>query len=88
MVVTEMKAIINNKYGSPENLKLEEIEKPVINDDSVLVRVRAASVNPLDWHFVRGLPYFVRVMGGPAETKANRTAASTWQASSRRSART
>jgi NADPH:quinone reductase-like Zn-dependent oxidoreductase len=64
MVVTQMKAIINHKYGSPENLKLQEIEKPVINDDSVLVRVRAASVNPLDWHFVRGLPYFVRLMAG------------------------
>jgi NADPH:quinone reductase-like Zn-dependent oxidoreductase len=64
MVVTEMKAIINNKYGSPENLKLEEIEKPVINDDSVLVRVRAASVNPYDWHLIRGLPYFVRFMTG------------------------
>src|SRR5947209_2604376 len=64
MSATAMHAIINTRYGSPEVLELREIEKPVMEPDSVLVRVRAASVNPLDWHFMRGLPYFVRFMSG------------------------
>lgn len=59
-----MKAIVSNEYGSPDALKLQEIDTPVIGDDGVLVRVRAASVNPLDWHVMRGLPYLVRVTGG------------------------
>jgi NADPH:quinone reductase-like Zn-dependent oxidoreductase len=50
-----MKAIIYRTYGSPDVLRLEEIEKPVPQDNEVLVQVRAASVNPLDWHFMRGL---------------------------------
>ena len=50
-------------YGSPDVLKLEEIEKPVPTDDQVLVRVRAASVNPLDWHYMEGTPYLARLMG-------------------------
>jgi NADPH:quinone reductase-like Zn-dependent oxidoreductase len=58
-----MKAIINREYGSPDDLKLQEIGKPVINGDGVLVRVRAASVNPLDLT-LRGRPYFVRLMTG------------------------
>jgi NADPH:quinone reductase-like Zn-dependent oxidoreductase len=59
-----MKAIVQETYGSPDVLELQEIQKPVIDgDDGVLVRVRAASVNPLDWHFMRGLPYFARIMG-------------------------
>ena len=57
-----MKAIVYCDYGVA-NLKLEDIEKPVPNDDQILVRVRAASVNPYDWHFVEGTPYVVRVMG-------------------------
>jgi NADPH:quinone reductase-like Zn-dependent oxidoreductase len=63
MSATMMKAIINYKYGSPDGLELQEIKKPEIKGDSVLVRVRAASVNPLDWHFMRGQPYFARIMG-------------------------
>ncbi|MGD0166127.1 MAG: NAD(P)-dependent alcohol dehydrogenase [Gaiellaceae bacterium] len=59
-----MKAIVNSKYGSPDVLKLEEIERPAVDDDSVLIRVRAASVNPYDWHFMRGLPYLFRLMAG------------------------
>lgn len=55
-----MKAIVHHDYGSPDVLRLEEIEKPDPKDDEVLVRVRAASLNPLDWHYLRGLPYFLR----------------------------
>src|SRR5438132_354073 len=57
-----MKAITYCDYGLA-NLKLEEIEKPVPNDDQILVRVRAASVNPYDWHFVEGTPKIMRMMG-------------------------
>ena len=57
-----MKAIVYCDYGLA-NLKLEEIEKPVPDDDQILVRVRAASVNPYDWHFVEGTPYVMRAMG-------------------------
>src|SRR5213083_2891603 len=57
-----MKAIVYCDYGLA-NLKLENIEKPTPNDDQILVRVRAASVNPLDWHFIEGTPYIMRVMG-------------------------
>src|SRR5205809_1757044 len=57
-----MKAIVYCDYGVA-NLKLEEIEKPVPNDDQILVRVRAASVNPYDWHFIEGTPKIMRAMG-------------------------
>src|SRR5216117_2399557 len=57
-----MKAIVYCDYGVA-NLKLEEIEKPIPNDDQILVRVRAASVNPYDWHFIEGTPYVMRAMG-------------------------
>jgi NADPH:quinone reductase-like Zn-dependent oxidoreductase len=58
-----MKAVVNHRYGSPDVLKLREIEKPALTADGVLIQVRAASVNPLDWHFMRGKPYFARFMG-------------------------
>jgi len=57
-----MKAITYCDYGLA-NLKLEEIEKPIPNDDQILVKVRAASVNPYDWHFVEGTPKIMRLMG-------------------------
>ena len=57
-----MKAIVYCDYGVA-NLKLEETEKPLPNDVQILVRVRAASVNPYDWHFVEGTPYVMRAMG-------------------------
>ena len=59
-----MQAIANSEYGPPEDLKLEEIDPPAVDEDGVLVRVRAASVNPFDWHTMRGLPYLVRLMMG------------------------
>ena len=57
-----MKAIVYCDYGLA-NLKLENIEKPTPNDDQLLVRVRAASVNPYDWHFIEGTPKIMRLMG-------------------------
>jgi NADPH:quinone reductase-like Zn-dependent oxidoreductase len=57
-----MKAVVYCNYGVP-NLKLQEIEKPTPEDDQLLVKVRAASVNPLDWHFIEGTPYIMRAMG-------------------------
>src|SRR6516162_4060402 len=57
-----MKAIVYRDYGL-NNLKLANIEKPVPNDDQILIKVRAASINPYDWHFVEGTPYVMRGMG-------------------------
>jgi NADPH:quinone reductase-like Zn-dependent oxidoreductase len=59
-----MKAVVYRCYGPPEVLKLEEVEKPSVADSSVLVRVHAASVNPLDWHYMRGTPYIFRMDAG------------------------
>jgi NADPH:quinone reductase-like Zn-dependent oxidoreductase len=64
-----MKAIVQDKYGSPDALKLEDIDKPVVKDDEVLVRVRAASANPADWHFMRGLPDIMRPQAGLGKPK-------------------
>jgi NADPH:quinone reductase-like Zn-dependent oxidoreductase len=64
-----MKAIVYRNYGSPDVLRFEEIEKPIAGDNEVLIKVRAASVNPLDWHFMRGLPYLVRLIAGVSKPK-------------------
>ncbi|GAA3831547.1 NAD(P)-dependent alcohol dehydrogenase [Sphaerisporangium flaviroseum] len=64
-----MKAIRYHAYGSPEVLKLQDVDMPTVDDDEVLVRVRAASVNPLDWHNMRGTPYVVRVQAGLSRPK-------------------
>src|SRR5664280_2103590 len=64
-----VKAIVNKKYGSPDDLRLEDVDNPALADDGVLVRVRAASVNPYDWHFMRGLPYIARPMLGLRKPK-------------------
>ena len=61
---THMKAIVYHTYGSPDVLKLEEVEKPVPQDDEVLVKVHAASVNAGDWaHLLGGKPFMMRLMG-------------------------
>lgn len=65
-----MKAIVYHKYGSPDVLELREVEKPVVADDGVLVRVHAASVNPLDWHAVTGTPYIARLQSGLRKPKS------------------
>ncbi len=59
-----MKAIQYRCYGSPEVLKLVEIEKPEPAPNEVLIAVKNAAVNPLDWHYMRGSPYFMRLMAG------------------------
>ncbi len=64
-----MKAIVQDKYGSADVLELQEIDKPVVKDDGVLVRVQAASANPLDWHIMRGRPFIVRMMSGLRQPK-------------------
>lgn len=59
-----MKAVIRCDYGTSEVLQLVDVEKPVPADDEVLVKVRAAAINPLDWHYMRGTPYFMRMGTG------------------------
>jgi NADPH:quinone reductase-like Zn-dependent oxidoreductase len=59
-----MKAFLRHRYGSPDVIELAEIEQPTVDDDGVLVRVRAASVNAYDWHVLRGKPYLVRTSEG------------------------
>jgi NADPH:quinone reductase-like Zn-dependent oxidoreductase len=58
-----MQAIRYTRYGSPDVLQLNEVEQPTPKADEVLVKVRAASVNALDWHFMAGSPFLVRVSG-------------------------
>src|SRR5262245_16823555 len=70
-----MKAILYREYGPPGVLRLEDVEPPKHLDDEVLVRVRAASVNPMDWHFLRGTPYFIRLMLGVGRPKKPRLGA-------------
>jgi NADPH:quinone reductase-like Zn-dependent oxidoreductase len=67
-----MKAIVQDRYGSPDVLKLEEVEMPVAKDDEVLVRVRAASVHPDVWHVMSGRPYALRLMGAGLLRPKNR----------------
>jgi NADPH:quinone reductase-like Zn-dependent oxidoreductase len=64
-----MKAIVQDAYGPPEVLRLEEVERPVVHDGAVLLRVHAAGVNPLDWHFMRGTPYLARMAMGRSKPK-------------------
>jgi NADPH:quinone reductase-like Zn-dependent oxidoreductase len=59
-----MKAIVYDNYGSPTVLRCQEIAKPTAGDNEVLIKVRAAALNPYDWHFMRGLPYVVRLVAG------------------------
>ncbi len=59
-----MKAMIFRKYGAPDVLHLEEVAKPITKDNELLVKVQAASVNALDWHFLRGKPFLVRMQYG------------------------
>ena len=67
-----MKAIVYHRYGSPDVLQVEDVDKPSPADDEVLLRVCAASVNPLEWHFIRGKPYLMRLMAGLRAPKEKR----------------
>ena len=67
-----MKAIVYRCYGSPDVLEFEDVEKPTPADNEVLVKVHAASVNPLDWHYMRGSPYLMRLgtgLGAPKDSR-------------------
>jgi len=59
-----MKAIVYHRYGPPDVLRLEDVGRPVVAADDVLVRVPAAAVNPGDWDLLHGLPYILRPMTG------------------------
>lgn len=67
-----VQAVVYCDYGSPEVLRLEEVEKPVPGDSQLLVRVRAAAVNPLDWHYMRGTPYVGRLGMGLRKPEVTR----------------
>jgi len=66
-----MKAAVRDRFGPPDVVELREIEKPTPADDEVLVRVRAASVNPADWYSVAGRPYVGRAQMGLLKPKSN-----------------
>ncbi|MGB6604550.1 MAG: NAD(P)-dependent alcohol dehydrogenase [Steroidobacteraceae bacterium] len=59
-----MKAVVGRCYGSPDVLRVEEVARPAVADNQLLIRVHAAALNPLDWHLMRGTPYLVRLMAG------------------------
>ena len=67
-----MRAIVSQRYGGPETLRLEDVDRPVIDDERVLVRVRASSVNAVDWHLMRGTPYVIRLTDGLRRPKQPR----------------
>jgi len=67
-----MKAAVYTRYGRPDVLQIADVEKPVPKDDEVLVKVRAASVNPLDCHCIRGTPYLLRMITGLRKPKGTR----------------
>jgi NADPH:quinone reductase-like Zn-dependent oxidoreductase len=64
-----MKAIVYEQYGPPEVLQFRELTKPIPADNEVLIRVRAASVNPLDWHCMRGEPWIIHLVLGVLKPK-------------------
>jgi NADPH:quinone reductase-like Zn-dependent oxidoreductase len=70
-----MKAIIRSVYGASNVLKLADVDKPAPADDQLLIKVHAASVNPFDWHLMRGTPYLMRVALGVPRPKSPRLGA-------------
>jgi NADPH:quinone reductase-like Zn-dependent oxidoreductase len=67
-----MKGLVQRCYGAPEVLALEQVAKPVPADDQLLVKVHVAALNPLDWHYMRGQPYIMRMMSGIGAPKDGR----------------
>jgi hypothetical protein len=82
-----VKAVVQDRYGEADVLALRDIEVPVPGDDEVLIRVRAAGVDPGTWHLMTGRPYLVRVMGFGLRAPRSRSAAGTSPERSRVSAR-
>jgi NADPH:quinone reductase-like Zn-dependent oxidoreductase len=81
--VATMQAVVQRCYGPPDVLVVETIEKPVPAADQLLVRVHAASINPVDWHYVRGEPYIMRLgsgFGAPADPRVGTDFAGTVEA--------
>ncbi|HEX6555907.1 MAG TPA: NAD(P)-dependent alcohol dehydrogenase [Ktedonobacteraceae bacterium] len=70
-----MKAIVYTKYGRPDVLQYKEVEIPVPKDGEILVKIHAASANPLDWHLMRGAPFLARLAGGLRKPKDPRLGA-------------
>lgn len=66
-----MRAIVYRRYGSPDVLSLQDVPIPEVKDGQVRVRVRAVSVNPVDWHLIRGKPYFARLDFGLRRPRRN-----------------
>lgn len=67
-----MQAVVYHRYGSPDIPQLEEIEKPTVGDNEVLLKIRAASLNPLDWHLMRGRPAILRLIFGLRKPRVTR----------------
>ncbi|HZI96802.1 MAG TPA: NAD(P)-dependent alcohol dehydrogenase [Actinomycetales bacterium] len=67
-----MRAVVQDRYGSADVLQVRDVDTPVVGDDEVLVRVRAASVHPDVWHVVSGRPYVLRLMGSGLRRPKNR----------------
>jgi len=67
-----MNAAVCNRYGPPEVIQIEDVEKPVPNDNEVLIEVHAAALNPLDCGTMKGGPYLVRLMTGLRKPKISR----------------
>jgi NADPH:quinone reductase-like Zn-dependent oxidoreductase len=81
-----MKAAVYTRYGPSDVVQVMEVEKPVPKDNEVLIKIRAASVNALDWHFMRGTPYFIRLLTGlrkPKDTRLGRDVAGQVEAAGR-----
>jgi NADPH:quinone reductase-like Zn-dependent oxidoreductase len=70
-----MKAIIRSAYGASDVVKLVDVEKPAPAEDQLLIKVRVAAVNPLDWHLMRGTPYLIRIAVGLRKPKSPRLGA-------------
>jgi NADPH:quinone reductase-like Zn-dependent oxidoreductase len=69
MSTTKMNAILYRRYGSAEVLDFQQVEKPEAGEDDILVQILATSVNPADWHYMTGKPYFMRLMIGLRKPK-------------------
>jgi NADPH:quinone reductase-like Zn-dependent oxidoreductase len=80
-----MKAAVYTRYGPPDIVQITDVEKRVPKDNEVLIKVRAASVNPYDWHFMRGTPYGVRIAAGLRKPVNSNTSISAGTGQQRRS---